>query len=123
MRTWVGRGHGQMDYFLTQALTGHGCFGTYLTRIKKVPDSSCRYCGETDTPKHTLFHCRKWVNHREDAKRAVGEIVTRGRMTEIMIESEEGWEAVRIMITSILSAKEREEREQRKEEGRRRSQH
>ena len=30
---WVLRRHGQVSFRLTQLLTGHGCFGSYLVRI------------------------------------------------------------------------------------------
>lgn len=39
---WVNRKHGEMDYHLTQAFTGHGCFQQYLCRIKKAKRRRCR---------------------------------------------------------------------------------
>uniref|UniRef100_A0A8D8R397 Reverse transcriptase zinc-binding domain-containing protein n=2 Tax=Cacopsylla melanoneura TaxID=428564 RepID=A0A8D8R397_9HEMI len=54
---WVKRNHGDLTYRMTQALTGHGCFGTFLKRIRKVSVDTCKYCPETDTPEHTVFQC------------------------------------------------------------------
>lgn len=53
---WAKRRHGEIGYYLTQALTGHGCYGTYLKRIGKEETEACWYCGaEKDDPAHT--HC------------------------------------------------------------------
>ena len=40
--TWLGRKHGQVGFYLAQALSGHGCFNAYLKRFKKSDDDSCR---------------------------------------------------------------------------------
>ncbi|KAJ3616517.1 hypothetical protein MTP99_019814, partial [Tenebrio molitor] len=44
---WVKKKHGELDYHLTQALTGHGCFAAFLHRIGKEQDDRCWYCGDT----------------------------------------------------------------------------
>ncbi|KAJ8961591.1 hypothetical protein NQ317_015401 [Molorchus minor] len=55
---WCSRKHGQMEYHLTQVLTGHGCFNEYLARFGKREDSACLHCGYTpDDVKHTIFEC------------------------------------------------------------------
>ena len=45
LATWLDRKHGQVGFYLAQALSGHGCFNAYLKRFKKRDDESCRYCG------------------------------------------------------------------------------
>lgn len=42
---WMSRGHSDMNYHMTQLLTGHGCFNAYLQRIKKIESAMCTYCG------------------------------------------------------------------------------
>ncbi|XP_018577865.1 uncharacterized protein LOC108916145 [Anoplophora glabripennis] len=42
---WVQRKHGCVSY-LTQVLTGHGCFRAYLLRFKSARDNRCVYCGQ-----------------------------------------------------------------------------
>lgn len=54
------RNNDQTDYYLTQTLTGHGCFVHYTKRICKRKLDQCRCCSDTDTAEHTLFYCRKW---------------------------------------------------------------
>lgn len=40
---WVTRKHGEVDYHLTQALTGHGVFRSYLHRMHRVDTHMCVY--------------------------------------------------------------------------------
>ena len=40
--TWLDRKHVQVGFYLTQALSGHGCFNVYLKRFKKIPCGQCR---------------------------------------------------------------------------------
>ena len=56
LATWLDRKHGQVGFYLAQALSGHGCFNAYLKRFKKRDDESCRYCGSlVENAEHTLF--------------------------------------------------------------------
>jgi len=55
---WADRAQGEATYRLTQVLTGHGCFGEYLCRIKKEDTPRCHHCGAArDTAQHTLAEC------------------------------------------------------------------
>ncbi|XP_018576382.1 uncharacterized protein LOC108914939 [Anoplophora glabripennis] len=38
---WMGCAHRNVDYYLTQILSAHGTFGSYLKRIGKKPDDQC----------------------------------------------------------------------------------
>jgi hypothetical protein len=52
---WIERGRGGLSFHMTQALTGHGSFSTFLHRIRKANTSGCRYCASReDSPEHTL---------------------------------------------------------------------
>ncbi|KAH8267065.1 hypothetical protein KR044_009177, partial [Drosophila immigrans] len=42
--TWIECQHKELDYHLTQFLTGHGCFREYLERFKHVDTPYCIYC-------------------------------------------------------------------------------
>lgn len=48
------------DFFLTQALTGHGVFGSYLHKIKKLPSPECPECGTTEDPEHVFTYCTRF---------------------------------------------------------------
>uniref|UniRef100_A0A2S2QW03 Reverse transcriptase n=1 Tax=Sipha flava TaxID=143950 RepID=A0A2S2QW03_9HEMI len=59
---WCNRKHGQVDFHLTQMLSGHGCFGSYLNRIGKEESLKCHHCpAEEDDAMHSLFECRSWM--------------------------------------------------------------
>lgn len=49
---WLKRGHGEPDFYLTQMLSGHGDFQTYLHRRHLANSGDCRYCGEEDAGPH-----------------------------------------------------------------------
>ena len=56
---WCARDHGEVNYQLSQFLTGHGCFRAYLKKIRKIEDASCSYCHEEeDTALHTIYKCK-----------------------------------------------------------------
>jgi hypothetical protein len=53
---WTTRGFGNTDYHLTQMLTGHGCFGSYLYKYKKRLSPECVDCKAVeDNTEHTIF--------------------------------------------------------------------
>ncbi|GBP14366.1 hypothetical protein EVAR_98823_1 [Eumeta japonica] len=39
---WLNRNHGEVNYYLTQMLSGHGCFRAYLHRFKQNPTRDSR---------------------------------------------------------------------------------
>ena len=41
-KTWLDRRQGEVNYYLTQFLTGHGCFRAYLHRFKIVESPFAR---------------------------------------------------------------------------------
>lgn len=41
---WSTRKHGEVDHYLTQLLTGHGCFRAYQYRFRLDDDASCPAC-------------------------------------------------------------------------------
>ncbi|KAI5754009.1 hypothetical protein M8J77_005034 [Diaphorina citri] len=43
VKEWVERKHGCVTYEMSQFLTGHGNFGTYLKRMRKVRTERCQY--------------------------------------------------------------------------------
>jgi len=65
IKAWSDRKWGSIQYHLTQFLTGHGCFNTYLLRFKKREDAVCMYCGnEHDDAEHTFIVCDRWWRQR-----------------------------------------------------------
>lgn len=53
---WMSRKYGGMFFHLTQLVTGHGCFGHYLYKMRKRDSSDCFHCKhDDDTPEHKIF--------------------------------------------------------------------
>jgi len=69
---WLTKPPLTLTFRLTQVLSGHGCFRSYLKRFNRADDSYCAYCVDPDdTVEHTVFTCPRWIDDRV-------------RMTEIM---------------------------------------
>ena len=66
VETWCKREHGEVNFYLTQFLSGHGNFGSYLKRFKIKESDACAFCWEIDTPEHTFFKCPKWKDNRDE---------------------------------------------------------
>lgn len=69
IRKWLERPGGEMNYFLTQVLTGHGDFQSYLHRFGKAPSGTCCHCdlGVEDDAAHTLLKCPSLEEARSEA--------------------------------------------------------
>ena len=114
IKPWVLRRYGEINHFVTQALSGHGCFGNYLKRIAKQDTAVCWYCNEEDTPEHTLFRCNRWTRHRIKAENQVGKELGVENLIETMLENETSWDSVSEMITIIMKTKVEDERQRQK---------
>ncbi|KAJ8978467.1 hypothetical protein NQ317_016993 [Molorchus minor] len=44
VQKWIGRPYGEVDYFLTQALSGHGSFRKYLFERHRAVSDACKCC-------------------------------------------------------------------------------
>ena len=63
--SWIRRNFVEINYFLTQFLSGHGYFRQYLHRMGKVTDAGCVYSEETsDNAENTLFYCIQWQDEK-----------------------------------------------------------
>lgn len=108
IRVWIERKHGEVGYYLTQFLTGHGYFRSYLKKIGKSTDTKCLYCqnDEEDDVKHTFFVCGRWQHFRDDLVLSIGE-PTPETIVAKMTQTEGNWEAISTFVTLVLKEKER----------------
>ena len=93
LATWLNKKHGQVGFYLAQALSGHGCFHAYLRHFKKRDDESCRYCkSPVDDAEHTLFACASWSAARKAAGgQVVGARLTPDTMIPLILQSKDIW--------------------------------
>uniref|UniRef100_A0A2H8TV83 Retrovirus-related Pol polyprotein from type-1 retrotransposable element R1 n=1 Tax=Melanaphis sacchari TaxID=742174 RepID=A0A2H8TV83_9HEMI len=72
---WLTKPPLTLTFRLTQMLSEHGCYRSYLERFNRADDSYCVYCPDPDdTVEHTVFICPRWLDDR-------------ARMTKIMRRS------------------------------------
>lgn len=111
VKKWVSRKFGDVDFHITQMLTGHGCFGQYLHRFKKLNDPKCVDCGESvDDAEHTFFRCDRWWRQRRELEVALGSPLEPETIVCHMLQNKEKWREVKQYVNMILATKEEEER-------------
>ncbi|XP_074031356.1 uncharacterized protein [Leptinotarsa decemlineata] len=76
LKPWLDCKFKNLEYFVTQALTGHGSFGSFTYRIGKTADVRCRYCQADDDPQHTILSCPRWHSARHELEASVGDRVS-----------------------------------------------
>ena len=73
LTTRLNRKHGEVGFYLAQALSDHGYFNAYLKRFKKRDEEMCYYCDSpVDNAENALFVCAKWGVAKEALGQAVG---------------------------------------------------
>uniref|UniRef100_T1HTB1 Reverse transcriptase zinc-binding domain-containing protein n=1 Tax=Rhodnius prolixus TaxID=13249 RepID=T1HTB1_RHOPR len=108
VRSWVGRGFGEVDYYLTQLLSGHGYFREFLRKIGKRSVGNCPHCsGIRDDAHHTFFECERWGRIRRDLEERVGQWVPE-RFQSIMLSGRAQWNAVAMFTRAVLTLKRRD---------------
>ena len=107
LTTWLNRKHGEVGFYLAQALSGHGYFNAYLRRFKKRDEETCCYCDfPVDTAEHALFVCTKWGVAREVLGQAVGSELTLDTMVPLMLQSERFWTLIESFVTLVMKTRE-----------------
>ncbi|KAL4153610.1 hypothetical protein QTP88_001443 [Uroleucon formosanum] len=108
---WRNRRHGSTDYWLTQALTDHGCFGYYLHKIRKQDNTGCWYCDyHTDNALHTFFQCDAWETRRFRVETEIGGRLGPDNLMDYMLKDIHTWNTINGFIHGVLKKKTEEER-------------
>ena len=110
---WLERRHGVLTFRLTQVLTGHGCFGKYMFRIRREDTPGCVHCEDRpeDTVEHTVEVCPAWAEHRRVLVEAIGGDLSRPALVQSMVRSEEAWGAVASFCEAVMLVKEEVDRQ------------
>lgn len=103
---WLRRQFGEVNYYLTQMLSGHGYFRKYLHNVNKCGTPFCLYEIDDviDDAEHTFFKCSRWHDKRRETENITGPLSAEN-VIEIMMESEEKWKAVEKLCKHILKTK------------------
>lgn len=71
IESWLSRKHGEVDFNVTQLLSGHGCFRAYFFRFKLDDAEHCETCGQNsvEDAEHVLLHAQ--TSRRNESSLAV----------------------------------------------------
>lgn len=106
---WISRKHGEVNYYLTQILSGHGYFRKYLHKMRKCSTPFCMYEEKevVDDAEHTFFFCKRWSDNREELELQIGTVTT-DNLIDKMTGHERAWEAVAKYSEIVLRSKKRD---------------
>ena len=110
IQAWIIRPYGEVDYYLIQALSGHGCFKKYLYGRRRAESDRCIYCDEVDDAEHTLFSCIRWEETRRNYLLQTGLNFNCENMMASLCTSEESWQQAYRIVRTIIETKEIESR-------------
>lgn len=109
---WIERQHGEVNYHLTQFLSGHGHFNEYLHRRSRKNSPLCDYCNNVvDSAEHTFFSCNRFAEIRRTCEAALGVEITPDTIVAEMLQTETKWSLVANYVEEVLRTKKREEQE------------
>ena len=102
---WVDRRHGEVNFHLTQILSGHGCFRQYLHKFGHAESPMCPECGDAEeTAEHVLFVCPRFARVRSNMMAISGRDTTPGNMIQRMCKSQDTWAAVNAAAIQVVQA-------------------
>lgn len=113
LQGWVERRSGVLTFRLTQVLSGHGCFGSYLHKIaQREPTPECHECGAgIDSAQHTLAECPAWGVERQAVVARLGPDLSLPAVVRAMLTSEASWKTMLDFCEKVMAEKEAAERE------------
>ena len=98
-----------LTYRVTQVLTGHGCFGEYLHRIRKEATPRCHHCDTSvDSAQHTLEFCPVWARLCRDLIAEIEWDLSPQAILAALLASERGRRAVTFCEHVMLRKETRE---------------
>ena len=102
-RTRLGMRYFVPSFHLTQYLTGHGNFRSYLHRIGVLQTDRCEYCpDEEDTPVHRITSCVRYTEAREEASRELGFVVDERTDLSALVSSAENFHVFKQLVLNIV---------------------
>lgn len=109
IKTWVNREYGEVTYYITQMLSGHGYFRKYLHVMGKCSTPFCIYEEQKhiDDAEHTFFKCCHWSEDRRRLAAQMGEI-TAENIVEKITEGQDNWKTVARFVEHVLRTKKRD---------------
>ena len=115
---WVNRKHVEINYYLTQMLSNHGCFRAYLYRFRHDESPECPAgCRVPVDVENVFFWWSRFAGERKELEEWLGSSLTPENIMEVMLETEENWTSVSSSVTAVMKRLREEEQEHRKTRG------
>ena len=111
---WIERRHGELNYYLTQLLTGHGCFRSYLCQTNNDTSDLCPACPlVVEDANHVIFHCPRFAEERAELHSLSQVALEPETLVGFMLSAEPNWQAVSSFAQSVMIRLRGEERARR----------
>ncbi|CAB0031139.1 unnamed protein product [Trichogramma brassicae] len=99
----VERGHGEVNYYLTQLLSGYGYFKSHSQRYDNTLSALCPACPTTiEDAEHVFFHCPRFYEERE-RQQVLQEEIEPENIVSLMLETATNWMAVESCAQSVVT--------------------
>ncbi|XP_041451300.1 uncharacterized protein LOC121404949 [Drosophila obscura] len=104
LENWQASVLGQVDFYLTQALSGHGCFRSYLKRFGHETEDWCPECGTgiVEDAQHVLFECHRFGYERQELEATAGARISAETLVPLMLAEPRVWEAAAVFACSVM---------------------
>jgi Reverse transcriptase (RNA-dependent DNA polymerase)/Endonuclease-reverse transcriptase len=102
---WLKRPHGEVNFHMTEFLSGHGGFRSYLHRIGRASSPSCPNCVQVvETPEHVFFECPRFLDWRKELHDIVGPGIKAETLIQAMCKNKASWDAANSLIYKIMNS-------------------
>ena len=99
---WLNRRHGEVNYHLTQFLSGHGGYRSYLYRFGLDRSPYCPQCpNQVEDPEHVVFKCPRFRHDIQKAEEAIESQQNPQNIVDIILNKRGNWDAISSMIKGI----------------------
>ena len=103
VKPWLERKHGEIDFNITQMLSGHGPYKKYLHRLGLDSSPFCEYCiDDVQCPSHVYFDCPRFNYERSCLERQVNSVVRVENIIDLMLHSQANWGYVANYVKLVL---------------------
>jgi Reverse transcriptase (RNA-dependent DNA polymerase)/Endonuclease-reverse transcriptase len=102
IKMWMERPHGEVNFHLTEFLSGHGGFREYLHRIGRAVSPNCSQCNLVETPEHVFFDCPRFMDERKMLYKHIDPATRPESLVEAMCKDKSSWDAVDSYVYKIM---------------------
>jgi hypothetical protein len=102
IKDWIESPHGEINFHMTEFLSGHGCFREYLHRIGRAASPNCQHCQVIESPEHVFFEYQRFLEGRKELYKLAGPDIRAENLIEAMCRDEAIWNLVSSLIQRTM---------------------